>query len=136
MSYQGPLVDRIAIRELIETYADAVARRDAEAWAATWSEDAIWDLMGHLVEGRAAIVAAWRAAMSGFEFVGFHANPGAIEVAGAQAAARVYVRETLVPAGGGLRRIEGEYRDDLLKTPAGWRFSRRAYRILHEETRI
>ena len=39
MAFTGPLEDRIAIRELLETYADAVCRVDAEAWGSTWAED-------------------------------------------------------------------------------------------------
>ena len=37
MPFTGPAEDRLAIRELIESYADAVIRTDAEAWGATWS---------------------------------------------------------------------------------------------------
>ena len=34
MPFTGPAEDRLAIRELLETYADAVTRCDAEAWGA------------------------------------------------------------------------------------------------------
>jgi len=44
MSFSGPAEDRLAIRELIEAYADAVTRNDATAWIATWAEDSIWSL--------------------------------------------------------------------------------------------
>ena len=36
-----PVADELAIRELVARYADAVARRDDDAWAATWTEDAL-----------------------------------------------------------------------------------------------
>jgi hypothetical protein len=35
MPSTGPAEDRLAIRELLETYADAVCRRDADDWGAT-----------------------------------------------------------------------------------------------------
>ena len=38
MPFSGPVEDRLAIRELLETYADAVTRQDAEAWGSTWAE--------------------------------------------------------------------------------------------------
>ena len=33
--------DRLAVRERIEAYADAVFRKDAESWGACWAEDAV-----------------------------------------------------------------------------------------------
>lgn len=44
MAFSGPLEDRVAIRELIDAYADATMLRDEEAWAALWAEDACWQL--------------------------------------------------------------------------------------------
>jgi ketosteroid isomerase-like protein len=38
--------DELAIRALVARYADAVCRRDPDAWAATWAEDCKWDLGG------------------------------------------------------------------------------------------
>ena len=135
MSFLGPLEDRLAIRELVETYSDAVARRDTEGWAATWADDAIWDLMGTEVQGREAITEMWLGAMSTFEFVAFHASVGSIEISGRTASARVYVSEVLVPTDGGLRRVEGQYQDSFEKSDGKWRFSRRSYRVVHDETK-
>ena len=36
--FDGPLEDRMAIRERIEAYSDAVFRKDADAWIANWRE--------------------------------------------------------------------------------------------------
>ncbi len=44
MPFTGPAEDRLAIRELLEAYADAVNRCDAVGWGATWAEDAEWSL--------------------------------------------------------------------------------------------
>jgi hypothetical protein len=58
------------IEELVHLYADAVVRRDADQWGSTWAPDAVWDLgRGRRVEGRAAIVEMWTAAMGGFAAV-------------------------------------------------------------------
>ena len=40
MAFEGPIEDRLAIRELIENYADAVFQRDEERWAANWADEA------------------------------------------------------------------------------------------------
>ena len=133
MTFTGPMEDRLAIRELIETYADAVFRRDADAWSGTWADDARWDLLGHVVEGKDAILATWLGAMDQFEYVAFMSTPGAIDVDGDRAKARVYVFETLKSKGEHLRRVEGAYADKFVRTPDGWRFSERAYTILRDE---
>lgn len=133
MAFKGPIEDRLAIRELIERYNDAVHRRDADAWAATWAEDAEWDLLGHVVAGKGAIVETWQGAMATFSFVGFSAAPGAIEVEGDKASARIYVRETLIESGADVvRRVEGAYDDELQRLDGEWVFKKRVYRILHD----
>ena len=61
---------RSDIEDLVHFYADAVVRRDGEQWAATWDEDAVWELgKGRRVEGREAIFALWNSAMDGFNAV-------------------------------------------------------------------
>lgn len=35
----GPIEDVLAIRELVETYCDAVMLKDPVKWAATWAAD-------------------------------------------------------------------------------------------------
>jgi hypothetical protein len=63
-------MSRVAITDLTHRYADAVVRRDADAWAATWATDAVWELgKGRRVEGREAILGLWNSAMDGFKAV-------------------------------------------------------------------
>jgi hypothetical protein len=42
MPFSGPAEDRLAIRDLIDAYADAVTRNDGHARASTWAEDGEW----------------------------------------------------------------------------------------------
>lgn len=130
--FQGPLEDRYAIRELIDTYTDAVIRRDENAWANTWTENAVWDLGRGPVTGRANILETWKGAMAGFSFVAFLASPGMISVEGTRAQARVHTQEFLVLQNGDVMRIVGLYTDRLEKHDARWRFSSRNYQILHQ----
>ena len=55
----GPTDDRLAIRELIEHYCNAVNQRDAALWGANWAEDSEWNLPVvpgmESVKGKAAI---------------------------------------------------------------------------------
>lgn len=132
MSTTGPLEDRIAIRETLEAYADAVFRRDGDAWGATWAENAEWDLAGTQVSGKANIVGLWTTAMKGFSFVAFFVQAAEIRIDGARAQVRSYTVEELVETGGNFRHIVGRYDDEMVKTDGRWLFARRTYRILRE----
>ena len=44
MAFTGPFEDRLAIHELILSYADAINTHDGEAWISCWAEDAEWNL--------------------------------------------------------------------------------------------
>lgn len=131
--FEGPIEDRLAIRERIEAYGDAVFRRDAEDWIANWSDDAVWRLPGLELRGKPDMKAAWIQAMAGFTVAGFFAMPGAIQVDGAVATARAYTREVLVGHDGKVTKIIGVYDDKLIKDRGTWLFAERAYTVLHAE---
>jgi uncharacterized protein (TIGR02246 family) len=127
--FTGPAEDIAAIRALNDRYADAVNRHDSESWGELWAEDARWDLMGHVVDGREAIVATWKAAMAGFAFVGFSCQPGMIRVEGTGALGRVWTQEVL-DGPDGERRPLGRYDDRYVRTPDGrWRFQERRFTL-------
>jgi ketosteroid isomerase-like protein len=131
--FSGPIEDRLAIRERIEAYSDAVFRHDAEDWIDCWADDGVWRLPGIDVSGKANIKAAWIGAMGGFAMAGFFATPGAIQIDGDRALVRVYTLEVLVLKAGGVRKIVGAYDDELVKQAGIWRFASRRYTVLHDE---
>lgn len=122
----------LAIRQLVEAYADAVLRRDADDWAACWADDAVWELLDMRVESRAAIRALWEQAMSGFTFVGFFVQPGPLAIDGDHAQGRVWTHELLVHADGARRQTVGRYDDSYVRTPEGWRFATRRFAVQQE----
>lgn len=134
MSYSGPIEDRLAIRELLETYADAVCRVDSEAWGACWAEDAVWSMPDYPefgeTHGKAAIVAMWVEAMKHYPGIIFVATPGAIIVEGDRATARSYTSE-VYDQGGVTKRDRGVYNDELVKQDGRWLFSRRVFKNIH-----
>lgn len=130
--FTGPLEDRIAIRELHETYADAVVRADADDWSKVWTEDARWTLMGTTVEGRDAIVGLWKQAMSRLEAVSFHCIPSMISIEGDRASGRCQTQEFMKARDGTTRAIGGLYEDTLVKRDGQWRYSNRVFRIVAE----
>ncbi|WP_439534416.1 nuclear transport factor 2 family protein [Polymorphobacter sp.] len=125
--FSGPIEDRLALRELIDRYSDAVIHKDAMAWGATWSDDATWRFRGGEIEGREAIVATWTRAMAGFDSVWFSAFPGRIEISGDTAVMLTHTFEYLMPAGGPPRLQSGLYNDRAIRTADGWRFAERSF---------
>ncbi|WP_395336431.1 nuclear transport factor 2 family protein [Novosphingobium sp. BL-8H] len=136
MPYTGPFEDRLAIRELLETYADAVTRRDADAWGATWAEDAEWSLPDYpelgTQKGRAAIVAMWMEAMKAYPGIMFEAWPGSIEVSGTSATMRSYTSE-IYDQDGVTMRDRGVYEDTCTKIDGKWLFQSRTFRNIHRQ---
>lgn len=132
-AFSGPAEDRVALRELLDTYADAVTRRDAADWGACWTEDAEWSLPDipevGLVNGREAIVALWSAAMEQFPGLVFRAWPGSIRIAGERAEMRSYTCETFERDGASVT-VLGAYVDLCLKQDGAWKFGRREFRRL------
>ena len=136
MAFTGPLEDRQQIRELLESYCDAVNVRDAQAWGQTWAEDSVWELP-HLdidgIRGREAIVAAWVEAMKLFPFVNMMAHAGSIEVEGDRALMRSYTDEVAVMEDGKEIRPRGRYDDVCVRHDGQWLFARRKFTVLHGE---
>lgn len=134
MISSGPIEDRLAIRELIESYNDAVMRFDADAWASNWTEDATWSLPGAGdITGKANFVPVWQGAMADFSFVGFFASAGPIIVDGNTATGTWYQQEFLHQKDGVKRTITGKYADSYVKSDGRWFFAKRVYEIMHAE---
>ena len=96
MISSGPLEDRLAIRELVDSYNDAVMRKDGDAWAENWRDDATWELPGAgPITGKENFFPMWQQAMSAFGFVGFFASAGPMTVNGDTAHATWYQQEFL-----------------------------------------
>ncbi len=134
MISSGPMEDRLAIRELVESYNDAVMRFDGEAWAANWREDATWSLPGmDAITGKDKFFPIWQQAMSAFSFVGFFASAGPIVVDGDRAHGTWYQQEFLHQKDGVRHTITGCYNDDYVKVDGHWYFQRRDYLIMNAE---
>ena len=132
MISQGPVEDRLAIRELVESYNDAVMRFDGDAWAENWRDDASWSLPGAgEIKGKANFFPVWQQAMSAFSFVGFFASAGPIIVKGNTAHGTWYQQEFLHQKDGVIRNITGRYEDDYVKVDGRWYFQKRVYAVMN-----
>lgn len=136
-NFTGPLEDRIAIREVIETYADAVNRFDEALWASLWVEDSHWDLSHYpelgIVDGKQAIVDMWRSAMPAYPQLSFTVSIGMIRVDGERAEARAYISEVYAEPGTGKdKRARACYNDGLVKRDGRWFLQSRVFAIIHQ----
>lgn len=122
--------DKLAIRELLEAYADAVIRKDADDWGATWTGDALWEIGGGTYEGREAIVARWASRVAAFDWIMFRVSVGRIDIAGDRATVRSYTAETFGKGDAPRREIFGRYDDELVRDGRDWRFQRRTFAIV------
>jgi uncharacterized protein (TIGR02246 family) len=134
MISSGPVEDRLAIRELVDSYNDAVMRFDRDAWASNWTDDATWSLPGMgEITGKDHFVPMWQQMMAAFSFVGFFASAGPITVDVDTAHATWYQQEFLHQKDGIKRRITGRYEDDYIKRDGRWFFHKRVYSVLNAE---
>lgn len=135
MAFTGTTEDRLAIRELLDTYSDAVCRVDAQAWGDTWAEDGVWELPDYpelaKEEGRANIVEMWKAAMTQYPGILFVTTPGSIEIQGDRATVRSYTSEVYDDASGVTHRDRGCYDDIVIKRDGRWQFLKRRFKKLH-----
>lgn len=141
MAFTGPIEDRMAIRELMDTHAHGVMTKDAELWGSIWADDAQWDLPDYPdlggFSGKRDIVAGWTELMKHYGLDGctkpmiYFMQPGAIEVEGDSAKAVAYTIEIFDdPATQKRIHATGRYDDELKKIDGHWRFTRREYRTV------
>ena len=141
------IADELAIRELVDRYADAIVRRDEQDWSATWASDCEWQVLGEVAIGREAVVKKWHELMGRLPFVHQIASGGILtfsadrddgaetDEAGCLASGRFYVNEYGTNAAAdtpGLLML-GVYHDDYIKIEAegGWLFKRRRFAPLY-----
>jgi ketosteroid isomerase-like protein len=63
------MVAEFGVRQLHARYADAVFRKDWDAFADCWTEDAEWRIRGNIYRGRGEIVGMLQRAMENFHKV-------------------------------------------------------------------
>ena len=111
--------DRDEILQLLYRYNHAIDGGDARGWAETFTEDGVFDVAGGVRTGRDALL-EFASSVHGTRHMVL--NP-LIDVAGDAAS----VRASLVVFHGKELSTIGSYDDQLVRTPAGWRFAKRVF---------
>lgn len=123
------LTDEIEISRLLAAYSHAVMRLDAKGSAAVYIEDGVLSAFnGPDIVGRTAIEAAFVATFTPVRFLVQNCGASVIAIDGDRARASSSVSEMLQMKGKDqLACCFGNYDDDLVRTPEGWRFARRRF---------
>ena len=125
------LPDELAIRNLVARYSDAVGRRDEQAWAATWTDDGVWNVGFVKASGRSDVVKTWSTLMEHFRFVTQMPQSGAIQLEGDEADGTWHVMELGWPGQGDPTCTFGIYEDRYRRTGDGWCFAQRNFHVLY-----
>lgn len=133
----GLVEDELAIRNLAARFTDAVNERDVDAFRQLWTDDAVWEIgppTSVRADGVDAITKLWLSLLEPKTLFIQLTHSGVIDFTGRDSAtARFTERE----------RGRGEddyyenlavYRDELARTPNGWRFKSRKYEYRYLDT--
>ena len=124
--------DRDDIADLVHRYSDAVSRKDRAQWAATWADDARWDLgKGRVSTGKADIVVFWQQAVDQLVTVVQMVHNGTVMVNGDTASGRWYITEHVRRSNGVLGIMLAWYDDTYVRVEGTWLFSSRALGSLY-----
>lgn len=134
----GPIADRLAIRELVETFAVAAMRKDSTLWGGTWAEEGSWkiDSLDQPAVGRDKVIAVFEKLMPNIEFVSMNSFPAELVVDGDRARGKAYSQELIYPKAGGQRILVGCSHDEYVKREGRWYFLARVYETLRRSALV
>jgi hypothetical protein len=128
----GSLEDRLAIRELIETFAVGVMRHDHDLWMTVWAEEGSWNLpsLSAPVKGRAALSEAFGGKTGYFGFMSMLMFPHGLKFDGDRASGRTHGQEVILPLDGGMKFLTGCFEDQYVKRDGRWLFLSRDFSVI------
>ena len=123
------VVAEAAIRQLHARYADAVWRRDYEAFADCFTEDAQWRISGMVLRGREEIVWNLKRLMPRFRRILMTFRTPIIDVGDGVATGRTYVTEQSALVDGTPGSTIGIYYERFVDQGDRWRCSWRLFQL-------
>jgi len=124
----GDADDRFAIIAVLDRYAEVLDTRRWEGLADVFTEDVEMDFQSWRATGLAEVTRHVRSFLDGCGPSQHLLGNYRIELDGDRASSRCYVRVMHLGKGpheGKTYEMWGEYRDELVRAPAGWRSRRR-----------
>lgn len=132
MPFTGPMEDRLAIREMYDTYADGGSRGCRDTWLSCYAEDSRWASHVFDLKGIEAIGATFDQIMQGVAHTKVFTQIGSIEMDGDTAKVRMRQDECLFYEDGRTYELLGYYKDELVKREGRWLFKDREYVVIRE----
>ncbi len=128
----GSVEDRLAIRELVETFAAGAMRIDPELWGSTWAEEGAWKLpsMEAAAVGKENVIATFKEKMAYVDFMSMISFPSELVIEGDRARGKCYCRELIYPKGGEQKVVIGCFDDEYVKRDGRWYFTSRVYEVM------
>ena len=123
------LTAEYAIRQLHGRYIDAIWRKDAEAFAGCFTEDAEWKIAGMHLRGRAEIAGAFEKLTAPARRVLMFVTQPVLEIGEGTATGRVYATEYIKRLDGQALRTIGVYYDCYAGEGLRWRFRSRHWNL-------
>jgi len=121
------VVVETAIRQLHAHYADAVWRKDLQAFGDCFTEDAEWRIGGRILRGREDIVENLRRLLPNYHRILMTFRTPIIELGQGTASGRTYVTENNVFTDGRPGCTVGTYFEHFVEQSDRWRFSWRLF---------
>lgn len=115
--------DNFEIQQLYANYNFAIDNGDAEAWAATFTPDGVFNTFaGH--DALVGFIKTWREKLNGASRKHWNTN---LQISGnsKEATASVYLMLVDISTKPASILMTGTYSDSLVKTKNGWRFTKR-----------
>lgn len=117
------LLAESGIRQLYGRYADAVWRKDGEAFVDCFAEDAVWKIAGRTLRGRAEIGASFLASLEPSEKVMFWSGIPVLHLGEpGTATGRTQVTELVKRKDGSSLRTLAVYHERFVEQGGVWRF--------------
>ena len=128
----GPIEDRLAIRELIETFAVGAMHSDSKIWGGTWAEKGSWNLpsMTEPATGKADMLATFKEKMAYVDYMSMISFPTDLVIDGNTAQGKAYCRELIYTKKGEQKVVVGYFNDKYIKQDGHWYFLARDYQVM------
>ncbi len=136
MSDFQAIADRFEIEALRGEFTDAGMMRDYDRFASLFTENGAWR-MPHInaaFVSRAEIRAAIERLQGLWEYFVQNPHPGTIQLEGDTAIGRSYVSELGRMRNGSSHLNYAVYHDRYQRTPEGWKFAERTYKIKYVDS--
>ena len=127
-----PMNEEISIQQTINRYSEGASRADWDQVLSTFVPDGVWEIphFGAKFQGHNAIGEALRHFTQPMEYIVQLNAPALINVHDETATARSVIRECGKFMGQNeALEVLGFYSDTLLRTQAGWKFTRRVFEV-------